>query len=489
MVNPKKAQVDAALSKRKHTDADKEYDQAHNDENAVPPSAQLFVSLDLVNSTSFKARTEKWPVALDRFYVKAEEALVSDGQFQVWKHVGDEVLFRLHIRSPEEILSAILETYNKMNDVKAKLDALCAEDEDFPSGVLDVKGTVWIACVRFESGNERQNDSQNDWSAIPNISRQVGGQHHIGARDFLGPHIDEGFRVASHADKRKLAISATLMGVLRQTAKGNAELANFQVVEYARLKGIWGGLPYPIIWYHHDWKHIANTFLYFEQLEPELNDLGDFKGKRSVRNVGNEKNEKLTRQLDAALVHNEVDESVKQILSAINDAQMFPNHPLDKRRQSPRAEVHVAAIVLNRRGDKVLLSKRKENKEQLKGKWEFGCGQLVQGVSPVEQLKKEYQADYGLEIEVIGETPVGAYLFPRSVEKIPGYLYLAIAQESRKNPPISRKHSEVKWHTSNQLKALNLQDCVPDLHKNISIAQRRYKELRPPKTKQEPQSQ
>ncbi|MBF0117185.1 MAG: hypothetical protein HQM04_19365 [Magnetococcales bacterium] len=133
-------------------------------------SVRLFVSLDLVNSTTFKSKTPKWPIVLDRFYTLAESHIVSSpgvddvDRFRVWKYVGDEVLFYRPVNRLEDIPRSIDLVFEKLNEISREIRSLCKE-EGYPVGLLDVKATAWIALIQH----------QTDIDQLPDQARVVLG--------------------------------------------------------------------------------------------------------------------------------------------------------------------------------------------------------------------------------------------------------------------------------------------------------------------------
>lgn len=434
-------------------------------------SVQLFASLDLVNSTAFKAKTPKWPIILDKFYTLSESNIIHSQQvddvdrFRVWKYIGDEVLFHRAVHRLQDIPNSIVHIFEKINEISRAIRSLCTT-EKLPVGLLDVKATIWLALIHHSPDID---PSQNQ----KNILRHLGQSRNAREFDFLGPDIDSGFRVAAHADKRKVAISAKLGGVLLhhecRTVLDDVFLNYFKVVYYARLKGIWHGAPYPIIWFHKDWNNIKQTFSYTEQLNPGKHDLGDFAGKQAIQNVLNGHALPLSTIKDALPIHGEQDD-IEKIIETVKNVTIDDTKRFLEGIRHPLAEVHVAAIVLSNDGTKVLLAKRSSKKTIFPSCLEFGCAQLAHGDDPEDLLTREYKKDFGIDIEIKKDILVGTYSIKRPDYSVPGFLFVATANNAMKPTP-TEKHSDVQWLDIDMLKhPSDSMLCVPNLNEHVMRA-------------------
>lgn len=70
--------------------------------------------------------------------------------------------------------------------------------------------------------------------------------------DFLGPDIDEGFRLCAYAEKRQMIVSPKLVYLLLLAYENNVDNINvfnlnFRIVNYVAMKGVWENRLYPII--------------------------------------------------------------------------------------------------------------------------------------------------------------------------------------------------------------------------------------------------
>jgi hypothetical protein len=239
--------------------------------------AFLFLSFDMVNSTEFKAREPRWPFVIHRFYrdVVHEVRHVSD-RFNVWKYVGDEVIFWRHLTSTDDIGQIVQGTYRAIGRVVEKLDQLEDRYGLHTRNFLGVKGTMWAAAADHVAGSsvdrhldpERKHSNriirENHVMTLDSRSVLVEQANLI---DFIGPEIDIGFRIAKFAHNRFLLLSAYVAWLLLGVEKTGSDAAQHaKIVAFEPLKGVWGGRPYPIAWYCDDWAHVATQFHYDEPL-------------------------------------------------------------------------------------------------------------------------------------------------------------------------------------------------------------------------------
>lgn len=203
---------------------------------------RLFLSVDMVGSTQFKARftgkdSADWLDTFRTFFTNFPLMLAGQVGFEflddegstpavdVWKVMGDEMIFVAQPSSPEEmtaILCALLRTMQLY------------EDRHYQTLPLRLKGTAWLADF----------DGQNIEIDIPELSSDDGGQH----IDFIGPDIDLGFRLSKYSRPSSLVLSIELVDILL-TAR-NRDMAALYHVGSEELKGVMFGRPYPIFWMH-----------------------------------------------------------------------------------------------------------------------------------------------------------------------------------------------------------------------------------------------
>jgi hypothetical protein len=198
---------------------------------------RLFLSVDMAGSTQFKARFtdgKSWLETFRTFFTnfplmlagQIGFAFLEDGEtpvVEVWKVMGDEVIFVATPQSPEALVNMLLALFRTMNAYEERYL------EDLP---LRLKGTAWLA----EFGE------RNIELEIPELSE---GQN-AKAIDFIGPDLDLGFRVTKFARPACLTLSFDVADLV--IVAGNRGELSLHLIGAEELKGVMFGRPYPIIW-------------------------------------------------------------------------------------------------------------------------------------------------------------------------------------------------------------------------------------------------
>lgn len=200
--------------------------------------ARLFLSVDMVGSTEFKARftgqgSEAWLGIFRTFFTsfplmmagQIGHAFIEDAAtpaISVWKVMGDEVVFVCEPGSPEELTTILLTLMKTM---------ALYEERHFQELPLRLKATAWLADF----------DGQNIEIEIPELSS--GDGEHV---DFIGPDIDLGFRIGKFARPGVMVVSLDVLEAVLGAA--NAEGVAFYLMGREALKGVMFGRSYPIVW-------------------------------------------------------------------------------------------------------------------------------------------------------------------------------------------------------------------------------------------------
>ena len=198
---------------------------------------RLFLSVDMAGSTQFKSRFsagESWLETFRSFFTnfplmlagQVGFAFLEEGEtpsVEVWKVMGDEVIFVVTPSSAEEMVGLLLALLRTMDAYETRFL------EDLP---LRLKGTAWLA----EFG------ARNIELEIPELS----GGDGVRVIDFIGPDLDLGFRVTKFARPACLALSFDVAD-LAQSASNGDQIALY-LIGAEELKGVMFGRPYPIIW-------------------------------------------------------------------------------------------------------------------------------------------------------------------------------------------------------------------------------------------------
>jgi hypothetical protein len=198
---------------------------------------RLFLSVDMAGSTLFKGRFADGGGWLDIFrsfftnfplmmagqvgvaFLEQDETPV----VEVWKVMGDEVIFVATPNSAEEMVYLLLALLRTMEGYEQRFLG------DLP---LRLKGTAWLADF----------SGRNIELEIPELS----GGESVRVVDFIGPDLDLGFRVSKFARPSCLALSLDVADLV--LGAGNADEAALYLIGAEELKGVMYGRPYPIIW-------------------------------------------------------------------------------------------------------------------------------------------------------------------------------------------------------------------------------------------------
>ena len=228
--------------------------------------AYLFLSFDMVNSTQFKCTESRWPFVMHHFYtetVKAVRAVSS--AFNVWKYMGDEVVFWCHLPANTYLPKFIGALYLALQIVRERLNDLQVNYEILTQNIIGVKGTAWIAVAEHVASHELESHLLKDSHLGRIIEEEIDGAKSV-LVDFIGQEIDIGFRIAKFAHNGFLQLNASLAALMLLQQPESAEVPA-RIVALEPLKGVWGGRPYPIIWYCDPWDHSEENFAYDELLQ------------------------------------------------------------------------------------------------------------------------------------------------------------------------------------------------------------------------------
>lgn len=258
--------------------------------NPFKPALRLFLSVDIVGSTAFKQApsvsfsdepsdappSEAWFSPIAQFYREIEVIFArewgvytskhakatkwKDGAAPYfWKGIGDEVVYYKEITHHQEAYCCVHCWQQAVNQYRIDLQ------RKYPK--LNLKSTAWLAGfpvtnaeIIFRKSVSSAEEPVGGLDPVyenAKLLRQYYGAHG-GApsnllRDFIGPNIDTGFRIAQFSTPRKMVVSVEL-ALMLATAESTRpyEFPYKQLKFYfdgsVPLKGVLGGVPYPIIW-------------------------------------------------------------------------------------------------------------------------------------------------------------------------------------------------------------------------------------------------
>jgi hypothetical protein len=249
----------------------------------------LFISLDIVDSTSLKEHKSDWGDILQKTLKQMSFYMVFEHKFNFWKAIGDEYVYTAIVTSDEDILK-------RLKQVQDTITSLCSSEENKQDTA--VKGGAWIVSLAkneneadlreakkiVEDGKKypefydlstyvnKIQDSKISHIALtmPHYQHKLDGQFNdvgensgtnlakarvIRYLDFIGSPMDHGFRVSAQAKTGTLFISSTLFAVIERFHKDVHKVLG--VYRFVELKGVWKGSAYPPVFFNLNEKEIT----------------------------------------------------------------------------------------------------------------------------------------------------------------------------------------------------------------------------------------
>ncbi|MGM0443420.1 MAG: hypothetical protein ACQEQV_04455 [Fibrobacterota bacterium] len=425
----------------------------HNSANILDSNLSgtyIFISFDLVNSTAFKLKDPYWPLLFNRFFDYCRSQVKGYFTSAVdWKMVGDEILFYMplqHMETLAELPSRIFSILRR-NIIFIKENTAVQE-------LLSVKATLWCAYMREQRDFSPRNHESNYL-----IRNTAGNSVRL---DFLGPHIDTGFRLGSFGGQGKLVIGAHLAVLISDAAPQMRK--HIRIVSYEQLKGVWNGRPYPVVWYHEHWHEAEKLFLYDEPITDPLARRILAEGICSRQNVGNL--QKVFTDLFRSSELQTLKQGVKE-MRANKPETLSAAVPIER-----LSELHLVAFCLTDSGQKLLVGKRREDHL-----WDFGCSSLQLYRTIEESLEQGYRDDFGITLrpfENHSYPPVVTYSFTdqKSGKTIPGIMFLAkvCPEEARAAQHDPFTYTEIRWLSRGEAQRIPAEKAVPGFHERLAQA-------------------
>lgn len=427
-----------------------------NDEEGNPARVFMFFSVDLVNSTKYKAENSEWAAVIGDFY-KIIEMKVTDvfKEFKIWKYVGDEILFYLEVREIPDILNAPSVLHSAMRLAKEEF----YEEHPKAKCFLYFKGALWLAAAKRNSIPE---DELIENIFIEDLSTGV---------DFIGVDIDGGFRMSKNASQGKIVVDPKIAFILNKHKRKWRDLTDrpivnrVKIVGYAFLKGIWNGRAFPIIWYTDDWED-KDLFLYDEQYDNEFakNYISKSEDVQPIKHI-----QKIFSDL-GFVKHITM---IEDIISSNKG-----NQPYTYKEKISRIEMQCATVCIDVNENKAFVLKRTGFRENLPDLWEFGCSTPFHDENYVNGIKRGYKDQFELDIDLKADNygkpiPLRVYEIEDREEMIikKGVVLVAEIVGSVDNIKLDeKKYSEYKFIAPDELDTLDKNDCVEGFHDSIRLA-------------------
>lgn len=439
-----------------------------NRANAVTKKEELilFVSFDLVNSTKFKSYNYlNWfNVIYEITDTIRKKVKHIDQNFQLWRSIGDEVVFTIVVSSTNKIEKIIQNIFHTLNEIHLSIkDGSIFKDsktvkpinvrELREQNILSIKATAWLALVSNDIDSEDlKYNLRYDYNVADNVK----------VVEFQGNDIDIGFRISKKCtNPRRLTLSLELAYIL---SKSKFVKSKLHIISYDKLKGIWDNRLYPVIWYHDEYIAgctIENSFFYDEEEQQEL-----VKKYKQKLNEDNYRHEEVNNILEKIIYDRNIIFKIREIESVL-ESESKSDSSKALIIPSEFIEMHCVAVCLTN-DNKIFMAQRSESSGIYEGLWEFGCCEIKQGLSFKEALIKGYKENFNLDIEV--NKPFKDYSFTKGNIKIPGIRYMAkIIDFNENNIKLSEKYKNYKCVDLKQFREIKNDVIDPDDFEEIFL--------------------
>lgn len=231
---------------------------------------RIFASVDVVGSTQFKMRQPEdsgtWANVFRQFFDEFPTTLRSryaslgsiagGGEvvpMRVWKYIGDEILFVAELTRHEQVAFHVMAFKDALNEY-----ALQFKKKPGQAG-LALKGAIWGA--GFPVSNAQ-------------VAPRRDGETH-GVEDYLGPCVDQGFRLCSLADSRRVPLSVDIAYMLALIPLSTGHAFHVSCEEPKSHKGV--PAPYPHIWLDRlDGKQTQEDLILHRKQTRKIGELRDY---------------------------------------------------------------------------------------------------------------------------------------------------------------------------------------------------------------------
>ena len=477
-------------------DAIEKINKNTKDEKKCSRSVELFFSFDIVNSSLYKDTNYLgWQSVLTSLLTDIQKDVTKEiPQAQLWRVLGDEIIFFVTIRDIEEIYSTIDAIYGilVMTNVKLKNEKFFENiDAEFShkeiewmkkSNILAVQSAAWLAIIL--------NGEDSVFSPYDNIFKKYRINESQQINEFLGQDIDTGFRIKKETQDRRLVVSVELAKILSDKTE---YLSRLNIITYKILKGVWQNRLYPIIWYHDSKVSgvtFEDSFYYDETTYSQLSKEYFLNRERDDGDLTSYMFLDAHKALEKIIKDQKLGGKLKQIHQVIseteNDVRVVENE-FDNR----LLEFHCAAVCCDVDNKRVLIAKRK-NRKFYSGLWEFGCAKASVDKDLCESVKEDYKNDFGIDIIVIcdGERkkdmepkPIALYQVNKVDKLQKGVIVVAkIIQNIDKIEEVIKargKHEKYRWISEEEIETFDepaINDFKDTLNKVFSMWNEMFKE-------------
>lgn len=148
----------------------------------------------------------------------------------LWKTNGDELIYSFKIGERKQLHDLVVAFLTTIQ---------CLDEKDVQKESIRLKGTGWVAGFPI----------RNRTVQFPGLEFRAGEDKgaDYARRDYLGPDVDAGFRLAKWSHPGLMVVSIELAELLGELPKGLKQVRG-KCVGRQKLKSVWDDKPYPIIW-------------------------------------------------------------------------------------------------------------------------------------------------------------------------------------------------------------------------------------------------
>jgi hypothetical protein len=196
----------------------------------------------------------EFPIVLDD--VRSEDASAGSPDFELWKVMGDELLYTCSVSSEQEIDTAIAVWIRAMRRYERKH----LSDEGLKllgAPRLGVKGAAFVGTFPGPDNEasiprrvEVELDRITDVVELDRMTLAARRREADYFYDYFGPSIDTGFRIIGQSDARFFAVSVEVAMALAAVRIDCGSTGFEDALCYrgsVSLKGVWGGHDYPLL--------------------------------------------------------------------------------------------------------------------------------------------------------------------------------------------------------------------------------------------------
>lgn len=216
---------------------------------ATQPSSLLFLSCDLVDSTTHKKSNQAWRRTFLTFYrgfpqSLAEQVAVADSPvtFNLWKIIGDELIYTCEVAHERAVDSAVRIWLAAMQ--RYEIETLQPEGMKLKGGAFlaTFPGPDTRIAVPLDPLTERSDRGVVELNDLAIADSQ--NPYYL--RDFFGPSIDIGFKLLKISDARHFTLSLEVAWAMCEHAAASGDLlTDLRVFGAQRLSNLWPNGPYP----------------------------------------------------------------------------------------------------------------------------------------------------------------------------------------------------------------------------------------------------